>query len=961
MKRQPADLEHQLEECRRELAEAREYLAQALERQTATSEVLEVISSSSGELEPVFQAMLDNAMRICTAKFGIMFEYANGAFRALSSLGIPSAFKEFHREARVWGPGTGLGQLARTKQTVHIHDTRADRAYTERDPGRMAAVEIGGVRTFVAVPMLKGSDLIGAIVIFRQEVRPFTDKQIELVTNFAAQAVIAIENTRLLNELRQRTHDLSDALERQTAASEVLQVISSSAGELGPVFEAMLENAQRICEAKFGFLWRIENGKPRIISRLGIPPALAAYLKRGPHRPPLNRPGPLTAISRVIDSRQTVHIADYRVDPSYLDRDPLTVAAVELGGVRTLLIVPMLKSDELVGAIGIYRLEVRPFTDKQIELVKNFAAQAVIAIENTRLLNELRESLAQQTATADVLKVISGSPGDLEPVFNAMLENATRICEAKFGTLSLFGGDELRVVAMHGAPPAYEELRGRDPRVPTVVRRRYEQKEVWHIADLTKDERYANTPLVTHAGARTYLGVPLLKENELIGHLTIYRQEVRPFTDKQIDLLTNFAAQAVIAIENTRLLNELRESLQQQTATSEVLQVISSSPGQLGPVFQAMLENATRICEARFGTMLMYEDGTFREVAQYNLPSEYANVRPVNSTVFRAPPGGTLAQIVETKQVVHVEDLATRLSAAKLDETLVELIELGGARSILAVPMLAEDKLVGALGIYRQEVRPFTAKHIELVKNFAAQAVIAIENTRLLNELRESLQQQTATADVLKVISGSPGDLEPVFQAMLENATRICEAKFGNLYLHEEGVLRIVASHNVPPAFAEARRRGPFHPAAGGTLAEAIRTKQTAHLLDLAATRVYLERDPAVVDAVELGGVRTTVAVPMLKDNELIGLIAIFRQEVRPFTDKQIELVANFANQAVIAIENTRLLKELRESLQQQTATADVLKVISRSTFDLQTVLTTLVESAAQLCQAESAHIFRRT
>jgi GAF domain-containing protein len=463
MKRQPADPEHQLEECRRELAEAREHLAQALERQTATSEVLGVISSSSGELEPVFQAMLDNAMRICAAKFGIMFEYANGAFRALSSLGIPSAFKEFHREARVWGPGTGLGQLARTKQTVHIHDTRADRAYRERDPGRMAAVEIGGVRTFVAVPMLKGSDLIGAIVIFRQEVRPFTDKQIELVTNFAAQAVIAIENTRLLNELRQRTHDLSDALERQTAASEVLQVISSSAGELGPVFEAMLENAQRICEAKFGFLWRIENGKPRIISRLGIPPALAEYLKRGPHRPPLNRPGPLTAISRVIDSRQTVHIADYRVDPSYLDRDPLTVAAVELGGVRTLLIVPMLKSDELVGAIGIYRLEVRPFTDKQIELVKNFAAQAVIAMENTRLLNELRESLQQQTAAADVLSVISSSPGELQPVFDAMLENATRLCQAKFGVLWLCEGDGFRSVALYGLPPAHAEERQRTP------------------------------------------------------------------------------------------------------------------------------------------------------------------------------------------------------------------------------------------------------------------------------------------------------------------------------------------------------------------------------------------------------------------------------------------------------------------------------------------------------------------
>src|SRR5215510_14134197 len=233
-----------------------------------------------------------------------------------------------------------------------------------------------------------------------------------------------VSTADLQEQLDQRTHELSEALEQQTATSEVLQVISSSPGELEPVFQAILANAQRICEAKFGFLYGIENGTPRIISKLGIPPRLAEYLQRGPHRPPLNRPGPLTAISRVVQSRQTVHIADYRVDPSYLDRDPLTVAAVELGGVRTLLAVPMLKENELVGAIMIYRLEVRPFTDKQIELVKNFAAQAVIAIENTRLLNELLESLQQQTATADVLGVISSSPGELEPVFQAMLKHA---------------------------------------------------------------------------------------------------------------------------------------------------------------------------------------------------------------------------------------------------------------------------------------------------------------------------------------------------------------------------------------------------------------------------------------------------------------------------------------------------------------------------------------------------------
>ena len=932
-----------------ELRQRTDDLSESLEQQTATSEVLKVISSSPGELKPVFDALLANAVRICDAKFGVLFLTEGDAFRYVALHGAPPAFAEARRREPVTRvkPGTTIGRVAATKKPAQTADIRAEPAYTS-DPERIPILELAGARTILGVPMLKESQLVGAIVIYRQEVRPFTDKQIDLLSNFAAQAVIAIENTRLLNELR-------ESLQQQTATADVLKVISSSPGELEPVFQAMLENAVRICAAKFGSLVLFEDNAYRRVALHNAPTAFVEAQAREPVRPLAASP----TLSRIAETKQIICYADI------LAEQP-EEAIASLGGARAVLCVPMLKDDRAVGAISIYRQEVRPFSDKQMEVLTNFAAQAVIAIENTRLLKELRESLQQQTATADVLKVISSSPGELQPVFEAMLENATRICEAKFGILWLREGDAYRLGALHGAPPAFAEARWREPVVhpgPRTALARIElTKQAVHIADLRADPAYLERdPLgvaaVEIAGSRTFLAVPMFKESEIVGAIVIYRQEVRPFTDKQIELVKNFAAQAVIAIENTRLLSELRqrtddlsEALEQQTATSEVLQVISSSPGELEPVFQAMLENATRICEAKFGVMYRYEHDAFYPAAMLNAPPRYADFVWARGR-FLPQSGNALDLVFQTKQVIHSVDQSK-------ERVPTPSAKLGGARSQVTVPMLKDGSLVGAIAVYRQEVRPFTDKQIELVQNFAAQAVIAIENTRLLNELRESLQQQTATADVLKVISSSPGELEPVFDAMLENATRICEAKFGTLYLGDEGGITLVASHNVPEAYAEIRRGKVHNPASGTALGEVIRTKQTAHVADLAATRSYTERNPGTVQAVEVGGIRTSVSVPLLKDDELIGLIGIYRQEVRPFTDKQIALLTNFAAQAVIAIENTRLLSELRKSLQQQTATADVLKVISSSPGELQPVFQALLENATRICEAKLGTLF---
>jgi GAF domain-containing protein len=759
------------------------------------------------------------------------------------------------------------------------------------------------------------------------------------------------------SDVAQITRERDEALEQQAATSEVLRVISSSPGDLEPVFQAMLANAQRICEAKFGFLYGIENGAPRIISKLGIPPGLAEYLQRGPHLPPLNRPGPLTAISRAVQSRQTVHIADYRVDPSYLDRDPLTVAAVELGGVRTLLVVPMLKNDQPIGAIAIYRQEVRPFADKQIDLLKNFANQAVIAIENTRLLNELRESLQQQTATADVLKVISRSTFDLQTVFDTLVESAARLCEADMAAISRPIGGSFEHLTSYGYSPKHSEYMRTHP-IPSgrgsVSGRTVLEGKVVHIPDVRTDPDYT---LIDREkfNVRTMLGVPLLREGTAIGVIVLQRSTVRPFTQKQIELAETFADQAVIAIENVRLFEaeqqrtrELSEALEQQTATSEVLRVISTSPGELEPVFQTMLANAVRICEAKIGSLYIREGDGFRTVATHNAPPAYVEAR--TRELIRPPPDAMLGRLAATKQVVHIADITTIASYLERNPFMVAAVELGGYRTALGVPMLKDNELIGAITINRQEVCRFTDKQIELLKNFANQAVIAIENTRLLNELREALQQQTATADVLKVISRSTFDLQTVLDTLVESAAQLCDAYDSAIWrLDGDRLLHVAQDGSMPNVESIPLARGTV---AGRTVLDG----RALHIADLQTEDAEF---PESSEYARRLGFRAILCVPLMREGVAIGLIALRRTEAQLFTERQVALLQTFADQAVIAIENTRLLNELRESLQQQTATADVLKVISRSTFDLQTVLETLVQSAARLCEADLAAIHR--
>jgi signal transduction histidine kinase len=722
----------------------------------------------------------------------------------------------------------------------------------------------------------------------------------------------------LNKKVAQLTRERDELLEQQAATSEVLRVISASPGELQPVFDAMLKNATRICEATVGNLFLYDGGDFRAVAVHGESD-YADWFRRDPMARMQDQSH--TPLARLVGTKQVIHIPDLRQDQSYLNGNNRIVSLVETAGARTHLVVPMLKDRELAGAIVIYRREVRPFSDKQIALVQNFAAQAVIAIENTRLLNELRESLQQQTATAEVLQVINASPGALAPVFEAMLDKAMQLCEADFGGLWTLEEDRYVAVALRGVPQPYAAFLAGTTVVPgpgTAPYRFLRGERLIHNLDLAAEEPYrAGDPqrraLVDLGGARTALQVPLSKEDAVLGIITIYRQQVQPFTDKQIALVQNFAAQAVIAIENTRLLNELRQSLEQQTATSEVLRVISSSPGELEPVFDAMLANATQLCDASYGTLWLHEgDGQIRAAAFYGDLPEAFREQWGGGAVFRPSPTVPAARAMLSRKLVQLVDLMKDQSYVDGDALAVAAVQVAGIRSIISVPMVKDDVAVGAMTIYRREVRPFTDKQIALVANFAAQAVIAIENTRLLNELRQSLQQQTATANVLKVISRSTFDLQAVLDALVESAARLCDASNAFIYRRDGQTYRLDSTFGFSPEYKEYMIERPIAPGRETLVGRTTIESKVVHILDALNDPEYTWRE-----AQQRGGYRTMLGVPLMREGIPVGVLSLMRAEVKPFTDRQIELLTTFADQAVIAIENVRLFDEIQDKSRQ--------------------------------------------
>jgi signal transduction histidine kinase/putative methionine-R-sulfoxide reductase with GAF domain len=733
----------------------------------------------------VLDTLTESAARVCRAERANIARLKGDGFQFVAFSGFQQEYREYMTGLQVnkVNRGSITGRTVLEGQTVHVPDVLADPEFTWFE-----AQKRGGFRTGLGVPLIRDGTPIGVFFLTRPLVDPFTQQQIELVQTFADQAVIAIENARLFEEVQARTKELTESLEQQTATSDVLRVISSSQGELKPVFDAMLGNATRICEATFGTMLLYEGDSFRRVAIHNAPPTFAKFFETEP----LIRISGNDTLTQLVETKRAIQVADLAADHP---EQPLA----KFAGARTLLSVPMLKENEIIGAIGIYRQQVRPFTQKQIELVENFAKQAVIAIENTRLLNELRESLEQQTATSEVLSVISSSPSELQPVFDKMLENATRVCAAEYGTLVLCennGG--LRHGALYNLPAAFKDMVRRDPVFYPFaggpVDRMLRTKQLVHIADMREEPVYrAGAPpiraMVDLGGARSFLGVPMLKEGEPVGAIGIYRQEVRPFSDKQINLLNNFASQAVIAIENVRLLNKLRErttelacSVEELRALGDVSQAVNSTLD-LATVLSTIVSRAVQLSGAEAGTIYEFDDQR-RELqlrSSHGMSDELIQALRDQHLGIGEP---TIDRAVACREPIQIEDLVTSPSTPARD-----IVARAGYRALLVVPLLGRDHVLGTLVVRRKEPGGFLQNTIELLKTFAAQSVLAIQNAHLFAEIDEkSRQLEIASQHKSQFLANMSHELRTPLNAILGYTELILD----NIYGETPGKMRDV-------------------------------------------------------------------------------------------------------------------------------------------------------------------------
>jgi two-component system, NtrC family, sensor kinase len=937
------DLEELLAEAVERESEARKRESEALEQQTATSEILRVISSSPTDLQPVLNAVVKSAARFCGAADAELFRLDGEHLKVAAHSGPIAA--PVGRLIPVV-KGSVSGRAFAERRAIHVADLQAE---AEEFPVTSGMARELGFRTSLSVPLLREGMAVGTITLRRAEVNPFTDKQIALLQTFADQAVIAIENVRLF-------HEMKEALEQQTATSEILRIISSSPTDLQPVFNTIVRSADRLCNGLNSAVYLYDG---ELVHHVALsdpsPEARVEFARQFPQRP-----NPELGVGRVVLTGTIAHSADVLGDPNFGEG---ARRFARLRGFRALLLVPMLRAGRVVGVISVGRAEPGLFPDSQVTLLQTFADQAVIAIENGRLFTELQEknraltqahaqvteTLEQQTATSEILRTIAHSQTDVQPVFETIVRNSAQLCQATSSLLWLLEGDRLRIVAPDNLPrnSPTELAVANAPNLSRTIR----DGAIHNIGDTENDPRITGEAfrLARLMGARAVLTVPMRRDREGIGALTVYRRSPGVFTDGQVELLKTFADQAVIAIENVRLFKELEARNRDLTATSEILQVISRSPTDVQPVFDTIAERAMRLCEGTCGLVNIFDGELIHVRAVANIGEE--GIDALQQAFPTSPSRGSgVGRVILTGDVVQIPDVL-----ADPEYELMGPAQVARFRNLLGVPMLHRGRTIGVLTVGREEPGTFAEEQIHLLRTFADQAVIAIENVRLFTELQASnrdltsaLDTQTATSDILRVISRSQTDVQPVFDAIVDSAVRLLRGNASTLSRIEGDLIALAAmTRTDDPGDASQRARFPMSIHSEGDHAQAVRNRVPLHSTDAHSDPRLPETQHA---SARLRGYRSLAVVPLVRHDEAVGALGVSRREPGGFTDDEIALLKTFADQAVIAIENVRLFTELEGRNRDLTATSEILRVISSSPTDVQPVFDTIVRSAVRLC-----------
>jgi GAF domain-containing protein len=917
---------------------------EALERQTATAEILKVIAASPSDVQPVFDAIVKATVRLIGGLSAGVTRLIDdtvhlAAFTSANPSGDEALKATFPRPV-----SEGLiGEAIRSRLPVLCADM-------ETEPGIAAnvreAARARGYRSVIVMPMIREGAAIGTLTVTRDAPGAFSDHRVRLLQTFADQAVIAIENVRLFNELQAMNSTLREALEQQTATGEILNVISRSTTDVQPVFDTIIRNAVRLCDGAVGAMFRYDGRMVHVAALYNLAPEVEELFRKA-YPQPLSRenPGAQAILERGLVSLEDVEATDY----SDAAKDRARGA-----GYRGLVAAPLMRGGVPIGSIAVGRRVPGKFPDSYVALLKTFADQAVIAIENVRLFKELqatntnlRETLDQQTATSDILQVISKSPTDVKPVFDTILQNAIQLCEGNVAMLWQYDGEKLRYASNYNATPEAVKLFVDQPLEPgdwNPTPQAAAEKRIIHVLDVFENPHYR--PLVPtgtsgkRPNAGTVLAVPLLREDELFGVITVWRYEKRLFTDRQVSMVNTFAAQAVIAIENTRLFKEvqarteaLTKSVGQLTALGEVGQAISSTLD-LETVLKTIVSRAVQLAGLDGGSIYEFDerDERFHLRAAEHVEEEILEVS--RSSPIRLGEGA-VGRAGATREPVVVEDVLDESYQSRVRELLIK----SGSRAVLAVPLLRENLLLGALVVSRNSPGPFAPEVIDLLKTFATQSAVAIQNARLFNETKEALDQQKASAEVLGAISASIADTKPVFDKILTSCARLFAGKLvGITLVGEDGKIYLGAYEGPGRERFEKGFPLPMDRNSGSGLA--ILEKQVLHFPDLEAPGV-----PEAARAASLAlGTRAALFAPMLWEERGVGVIFVCREHGGEFTEKEIALLKTFADQAVIAIQNARLFREIQEkSAQLEVANKHKSDFLANMSHELRTPLNAII------------------